>query len=127
LDIARPQALGRKKTKMTKPVAPVIPAATLTGYPDWKENMKKIVFVLVLLLVPSLCFAGSFYTNIVVLSVGAEKFVPLLLQAGVTAYYVLKDNTAVIFEKRLDDQNIEYGAKLTKTFLIFLNRQPYIH
>jgi len=77
--------------------------------------MKKWAFFLVLLIIPAFsCFAGSFYSNIVVLSVDVQNFVTILLQMGITSYYVLTNNIAVIYEKRLDDQDTDYGINLTK-------------
>lgn len=84
--------------------------------------MKKVFSILILLLIPALsCFAGSFYSNIVVLSTEAEKFIPVLVQMGIAAYYVLKDKTAVIFEEKIDEQDIEYGTGLTSELSIKLN------
>jgi hypothetical protein len=87
-----------------------------------EEKMKKIAIFLALLLIPTFsCFAGSFYSNIVVLSVNAENFVPSLLQMGITAYYVLKNNIGVIFEDKIDEQSIEYGAILSKNISTIFN------
>jgi hypothetical protein len=76
--------------------------------------MKKILIILALLVIPSVsCFAGSFYGNIVILSIEAEKIVPILLQMGLTAYYVIKNKICVLYENRIDEQDIGYGLKLT--------------
>jgi hypothetical protein len=76
--------------------------------------MKKIMIILVLMVIPAFsCFAGSFYSNIVILSVEAEKILPILLQMGITAYYVMKNKICVIYENRIDEQDIGYGLKLT--------------
>ena len=84
--------------------------------------MKKVCAVLILLLIPAFsCFAGSFYSNIVVLSVESEKLIPVLLQMGITAYYVIKDRIGVIFEEKIDEQDIEYGAGLTSVLSKKLN------
>ncbi len=77
--------------------------------------MKKIVIVIMLLLIPALsCFAGSFYSNIVVLSVEHEKVLSVLLQLGITAYYAFKGKTSVIFEQKIDEQDTDYGENLAK-------------
>lgn len=77
--------------------------------------MKKIVIILALLVIPVFsCFAGSFYSNIIVLSVEKAKLLSVLLQMGITAYYVYKDKISVIFEQKIDEQDIEYGINLTK-------------
>ncbi len=84
--------------------------------------MKKVCAILILLLIPAFsCFAGSFYSNIVVLSVESEKLIPVLLQMGITAYYVIKDRIGVIFEEKIDEQDIEYGAGLTSVLSKKLN------
>jgi hypothetical protein len=76
--------------------------------------MKKLLIILALLVIPSVsCFAGSFYGNIVILSIEAEKIVPILLQMGLTAYYIIKNKICVLYEDRIDEQDIGYGLKLT--------------
>jgi hypothetical protein len=42
-----------------------------------------------------------------------EKILPILIQMGITAYYVIKNEICVLYEKRIDDQDIEYGLRLT--------------
>jgi hypothetical protein len=77
--------------------------------------MKKIVIIFVLLIIPAFsCFAGSFYSNIIVLSIEHEKLLSVMLQMGLAAYYVYKDKISVIFEQKIDEQDIEYGINLTK-------------
>lgn len=84
--------------------------------------MKKIFIVLLLLLVPAFsCFAGSFYSNIVVLSAEYEKVLSVLLQLGITAYWAFKGKTSVIFEQKIDEQNTEYGENLAKDLSEKLN------
>jgi hypothetical protein len=75
--------------------------------------MKKLIIILALLLIPAFsCFAGSFYSNIVLLPFESEKVLPLLLQMGITAYYAFKNKAGVIFEKRIEKQDVDYGIKL---------------
>jgi hypothetical protein len=77
--------------------------------------MKKSVFFTffsVFLFFP--CFAGSFYSNIVVLPADAQNFHEILTQMDINAYYVLKDSVAVIYEENIDYQDIKHGMKLTK-------------
>jgi hypothetical protein len=84
--------------------------------------MKKIVIILALLVIPVFsCFAGSFYSNIVVLSVENEKLLSVLLQMSIAAYYIYKDKITVIFEQKIDEQDIEYGINLTKDLSEKLN------
>jgi hypothetical protein len=84
--------------------------------------MKKIVIILALLVIPAFsCFAGSFYSNIIILSVENEKLLSVLLQMGITAYYAYKDKVSVVFEQKIDEQNIEYGMNLTKDLSEKLN------
>jgi hypothetical protein len=84
--------------------------------------MRKIVIVLMLLVIPTFsCFAGSFYSNIIVLSVENEKLLSVLLQMGITAYYICKDKISVIFEQKIDEQDIGYGINLTKDLSEKLN------
>jgi hypothetical protein len=76
--------------------------------------MKKFIIFLALLAIPTIsCFAGSFYSNIVILSIKNEKVLPVLLQMGLTAYYVFKNDITVVFEEKIDEQDIEYGMSLT--------------
>jgi hypothetical protein len=84
--------------------------------------MKKFIIFLVLLAIPTVsCFAGSFYSNIVILSIENEKILPVLLQMGLTAYYIFKNGTAVVFEEKIDGQDIKYGMNLTAKLSKILN------
>jgi len=84
--------------------------------------MKKIVFFTVLSVSPFFpCFAGSFYSNIVVLSADVQNFHEILTQMDINAYYVLKDSVAVIYEENIDDQDIKYGMKLSKNISKIFN------
>ncbi|MHB9296584.1 hypothetical protein PilKf_02357 [Pillotina sp. SPG140] len=84
------------------------------------NKMKKIILISALLIIPAFsCFAGSFYSNVVVLSV--ENVVSVLLQMGITAYYIIKNKVTVIFEERIDEQDIGYGIKLTSEISKRLN------
>ncbi|MDR2922204.1 MAG: hypothetical protein LBU85_02535 [Treponema sp.] len=76
--------------------------------------MKKYFIVLLLLVIPVFsCFAGSFYSNIVILSAESEKILPVLINMGITAYYIIKNNSCTIYEEKIDEQNLGYGIKLT--------------
>jgi hypothetical protein len=84
--------------------------------------MKKILILLLLVIPASSCFAGSFYSNIVVLSNEITKILPILFQTGsIAAYYIIKDNTCVIYEKKLDEQDIGHGLKVTAALSQQLN------
>jgi hypothetical protein len=49
----------------------------------------------------------------VLASIEHEKILPLLVPMGLTAYYIIKNRIAVIFEEKIDGQDIGYGVPLT--------------
>ena len=84
--------------------------------------MKKILIIFALLVIPAFsCFAGDFYSNIVVLSTESGKMLPVLLQMGITAFYAIKNNIGVIYEEKIDDQDIGYGINLASEISQKLN------
>jgi hypothetical protein len=67
------------------------------------------------MLIPILsCFAGSFYSNIAVLTGNAENILPVIIELGITTYYIIKEKIGIIFEKKIDEQDISYGKDLSK-------------
>ena len=85
--------------------------------------MKKIFFIFSLLLLgTATCFAGSFYSNLVVVSTEGSLLASFLAGfGGFSAYVASKQGKhSVVYEKTIDEQNIEYGmffaSYLSETF-----------
>lgn len=77
--------------------------------------MKKIIIVLLLVFIPfGTCFAGEFYSNIVISPIDPEQLVLILSQLGVSAYYIVKNKTGVVCEQKIETQDARYGVELTK-------------
>lgn len=74
-------------------------------------------FVLLLLFLISAgsCFAGIFYSNIVVFAVEKDDLETVLSELDLTAYYTIQDYQGVVYEKIIDTQDTFYGIELSKT------------
>ena len=80
--------------------------------------MKKAIIAVAILCIPLFsCFAGGFYSNIVLLVDDPKKIIGtvlLLIMKELKAYYVsdFEKKSMVLYEEKLDDQNIKEGFKL---------------
>ena len=84
--------------------------------------MKKVIIISLLFTVPfQICFAGIFYSNIVVTSTEKEPLEKVLSELDVTAYYTFQNSQGVIYEKTIDTQDILYGRKLSRELSEKLN------
>ena len=77
--------------------------------------MKKALLFCLLFVFPAfLGFAGSFYSNIVVLTENTNNLLSIVSQLGIVAYCIIKNKWGIIFEQKIDEQDISYGKYLTK-------------
>jgi hypothetical protein len=60
-------------------------------------------------------FAGSFYSNIVVLTENTNNLLAIVSQLGIVAYCIINKKWGIIFEQKIDKQDISYGKNLTKS------------
>ena len=77
--------------------------------------MKRSILIFLFIIIPVFsCFAGSFYSNIVIISQNSENLQSIISGLGITAYYIIKNGFCLLFEQKIDEQDTNYGQNLSK-------------